>query len=158
MEPVTSGVGEHASAGGIQEKIGPPSVSSPSIWIPAVEQGVGLDGLIGSFQLNYSMILWPPWAPVWASSFPKLPCPQNSVFKCEHYVQIVLSERVGGKISWFLPPSNLFFNARGLFLRVQIRRRWLVASVSEKHLSSSGLEESTGVCGEIPPLLAEEHF
>ena len=54
MEPITPGSDEHSSAGGIQEKIGPPSVRSALIWI---EQVVGLGDCTGPFQLHYFMIL-----------------------------------------------------------------------------------------------------
>ena len=47
MEPVTLAGGGHSNAGAIQEKkIGPPSVGSALIQIPALTRCVGLDGLI----------------------------------------------------------------------------------------------------------------
>ena len=55
MEPITSRGVEHCNTGGLQEKIG--LSSARSALDSCTEQGVGLDGLIGPFQLNYSMIL-----------------------------------------------------------------------------------------------------
>ena len=57
MEPFTSGSGECSSAGGIQEKIGQLSIRCALVWIPALSrEGVGLNGLIGPFHINDSMI------------------------------------------------------------------------------------------------------
>ena len=40
METVTSGGGEHSNTGGIQEKIGQPSVKFALTWIPALSRGL----------------------------------------------------------------------------------------------------------------------
>ena len=55
--PITSEGDEHSNTGGIQEKIGQPSVIFDLD--TCAEQGVGLNGLIGPFQLSYSMIIPP---------------------------------------------------------------------------------------------------
>ena len=55
MEPMTSRDGERSNAGGIQEKIGQPSVRSALIWIPTLSKGLDL---IGLFEPNHSMIVF----------------------------------------------------------------------------------------------------
>ena len=56
-EPITLGRAECSNAGGIQEKkMRQPSVRYILIWIPTLSRVVELSGLLGPFQLNYSLI------------------------------------------------------------------------------------------------------
>ena len=55
MEPITLGDDESPNAGGIQEKIGQPSVRLALIWIPALNRGLDLRT---SWVPSNSISLW----------------------------------------------------------------------------------------------------